>query len=354
MFIFNKFSDIIIAIMEEKSMATIKDIAVAANISPSAVSRILNHDTNLNVPLETRQKVFEIAASLNYNKKPKRSEKISYTLGIVQWFSAKQELEDIYYLLIRQGIEDFCMKNNIHIVRTFRTDPNYTDTLKDVNSIICIGKFSEDEVDYFKNLTSNIVFLDMPINDSETTTITLDFKQAMEMVFNHLTANGHKCIGFLSGREYLAPNHLFPDEREALFIDYCKNNKIEYDSYMASGEFTSESGYDMMSNLIKKKAVPSAIIAASDPIAIGALKALSDNNFKVPEDVSLIGFDNINVTKFTNPPLTTVHAPAYDMGYLGASLLYHILNTDTQTAMKIKLPCKLIERDSVKKINEEM
>ena len=101
-------------------MATIKDIASAAGVSAAAVSRILNNDETLNVSPETRQKVLDTARELHYVKRGRPSVKSLFTLGIIQWFSSQQELEDNYYLLIRQGIEDYCLSHNIQIVRTYK------------------------------------------------------------------------------------------------------------------------------------------------------------------------------------------------------------------------------------------
>ena len=180
-------------------MTTIKDIAVSAGVSPATVSRILNNDTTLNVSPETRQKVLDTAHSLNYKKKSRASSKSAYTLGIVQWFSPQQELEDNYYLLIRQGIEDFCMQNCIHVVRTYKADIHYMDALKQVDALVCVGKFSKDEIQQFRELTSSIIFLDMPVGDSTVSTITLDFVHAMQAGLDYLTSLGHQKIGFLSG-----------------------------------------------------------------------------------------------------------------------------------------------------------
>ena len=104
-------------------MATIKDIAEKSGVSVSAVSRILNNDPTLSASLETKRKVMKVAKKLGYKKIPKAS-KALFKLGILQWFSPKQEMEDSYYLDIRRGVEDFCLKNSVEIVRTFKTDVN--------------------------------------------------------------------------------------------------------------------------------------------------------------------------------------------------------------------------------------
>ena len=103
----------------------------------------------------------------------------------------------------------------------------------------------------------------------------------------------------------------------------------------------------MMIEMIQSNDLPDAIFAASNPIAIGALRALLDSKIKVPEDISIMEFDNIEATNFTSLPLTTIHAPAYEMGQLGAKLLYYsYLNNSCPNPMRIQLPCYLIERES--------
>ena len=109
-------------------MATIRQIAAEAGVSPAAVSRILNNDPTLGVSEATRRKVFETADRLGY-KRSSAKDKASFKLGILQWFSAEQELRDDYYLQVRKGIEDFCVKNLISIVRAYRTDADYKSAL---------------------------------------------------------------------------------------------------------------------------------------------------------------------------------------------------------------------------------
>ncbi len=332
-------------------MATIKDISEKTGVSAGAVSRILNNDPYLSVTEETRQKVVDAAWELGYKKKKKTASgtKGTYTLGIVQWFSMQQEIEDSYYLYIRHGIEDFCIKNNINVIRSFKTDYSYLDSLKEADALICIGKFGEKDILALKKLRKTLLFIDMDIDDDTVSTINLDYKRAMFAALDHFTENGHKSIGFLGGKEYLDGHILYKDRRKDYFEEYCESHGIDYKDYVRLDRFSTKSGYDMMLSLIRSGKLPTAIFAASDPIAIGAMSALHDRGFRVPEDISIIGFDDTDASGYTNPPLTTIHTPSYQMGSYGAGIIYNLLGTKGATPMKIKLPCSLVIRNSVQK-----
>ena len=159
-------------------MATLKDIANKAQVSVATVSRILNKDATLKASMETKQKVIEIAKDMGY-KKIARQDKAAFSLGILQWFSAEQEMEDHYYLRVRKGIEDFCIKNCIREVRVFKSDMDYMSQLQGVDGLLCIGKFSKKEVNDLIRITPNIIFLDMPVDEYAVTTFSLDFKKAV-------------------------------------------------------------------------------------------------------------------------------------------------------------------------------
>ena len=299
-------------------MATIKDIAEMAGVSITTVSRILNNDSSLSTTMETKQKVIDAAKKLNY-KKVGRSTKATFRLGIVQWFSAEQELQDTYYLSVRNGIEDFCIKNCIQIVRAFKTDVNYMDYLENINGLICIGKFRS---------------------------FTLDFEYAVNKAMSYLTKLGHTKIGFLGGREILDSDEVFDDERIKEYVKYCSEHGLDYDKYLKEGQYSIESGYSMMSEFIQSEDMPTAVFAASDYIAFGAMKAIKENGLKIPEDISVIGFDDAQICNYTTPTLTTIHAPAYDMGQYGANFLFGATNCSITTPLNVKMPCELVERES--------
>lgn len=330
-------------------MATLKDIAQAAGISTGAVSRILNNDPTLSVSPETKRKVFEIAQELGYQKAKSRDKSL-FKMGILQWFSAEQEMQDSYYLLVRQGIEDYCQKHSIGIIRAFQSDEASIKTLQGVDGLICIGKFSHEEVQKFMDICPNIVFLDMPVLDYNITTLTMDFKSAVYDALDYLIELGHRKIAYLGGKEFVGNQELFIEERKQAFVSYMNNHGLD-GSCIYEDAFSTASGYQMMQKILESDNLPTAIFAASDAIAFGAMRAIQEKGLSIPDDISIIGFNDTEMSSYTTPALTTIFAPAYDMGQHGANLIYAATNLNINTPLKAKIPCQLMTRESCKKIN---
>lgn len=326
-------------------MATIKDVAKLAGVSPAAVSRILNDDPGLSAKASTKKRVFEAAKQLNYEKKRSVS-KATFTMGIVQWFSAEDEMRDSYYLMIRKGVEDYCVAHAINVVRVFRTDNDYRDSLEGVDGIVCIGKFSMEHIRDFMDLNENVVFLDMPRGDYNITTITMDFRNGVRSALDYLTELGHEKIAYIGGKEYINGGEPIYDERRETYLRYMKERNKFKKEYMLEDSFNTTSGYELCKKLLSCRTMPTAIFAASDAIAFGVIKAVKEAGLKIPKDISLVGFNNEEMSEFTSPSLTTIDAPAYDMGQHGANLLYGMTNFKNGTPLKVKIPCRLVTRES--------
>ncbi len=329
-------------------MATLREIATASGVSTAAVSRILNNDTTLNVTADTRKRVLETAASLNYMKKPYRKNPGTHvsTFGILQWYSPAQELSDPYYLAVRLGVEEYCIDHKIKLVRAFRSDSDYMNILKDVDGLVCIGKFDDAEIAAFSSITDRLILVDMYTNRNSYNTISLDFENALTDVMAHFHNSGYTDVGYLGGLEYINENTVYPDRRRALFKALAEQYEMHY--FLKEDEFTSESGHKMMTELIEAGNVPRAIFAASDTIAIGAMRALTMSGYRIPEDVSIVGFDDISAASYTSPPLSSIHAPASEMGSYAAHFLYvgYELFQKLHTPVHMTLPCQLIRRES--------
>ncbi len=346
-------------------MATLKDIAQKAQVSQAAVSRILNRDETLSVSAETRERVFQAAAELGYRKK--NLEYKETTIGIFQWYSQLQEMQDPYYQSIRMGIEKYCAAHQIQVVRAYQSDQNYMETLKNVSALICIGKFDNSQIKNFESICPHVLFVDMRTKRIRCNTISLDFSQAMADTMDYLTSLGHEKIAYFGGLEILPDETIYEDERKHYFISYCEKHNITYKPYLKEEGFSSEAGYQMATELIdsckisdsknsgseinnfKNSDLPTAIFAASDPIAIGAIKALKEHHIKVPQDISVIGFDDIDLASYTSPALTTVKAPAQYMGEYAVHYISNMTKTsdlEYRTPVRLTLPCELVVRDS--------
>ena len=227
-------------------MVTIKDIANECGVSPASVSRILNNDSSLKVTEATRKKVVETASRLGYVKRSRIKSKAEFKLGILQWFSAQQELDDEYYLKVRKGVEDFCVKNAIQIVRAYRTDLDYKDTLKDCDGLVCVGKFAREDASDLVSFNSNIVFLDMKTEHPEVTTLTIDLYTATKEALEYLKSLGHKRIAYLGGVEYASGSEVVNDDRRLAYSLFMRQNKVPFEALIKEDEFTSSSGYTMM------------------------------------------------------------------------------------------------------------
>ena len=330
-------------------MATLREIASISGVSLGAVSRILNNDTSLNVTASTRQHVLEVAASLGYEKKPRTTHIFkNLTFGILQWFSPAQELEDPYYLSVRLGVEDYCMSNNIKVMRAFKSDSDYKYSLSGIDALVCIGKFSTEEISNFIEICPKLILVDMYTNRSEYNSISLDFDAAIDDIMDSFNKRDFKRIGYLGGQEFLSTDSIYPDRRRELFVLKAAEYNMSYKDYFKEGAFSSESGYAMMKELIDENRLPEAVFAASDSIAMGALRALNEAGIRVPEDISIVGFNDISAAAYTTPPLTTVHAPAFEMGSYAANFLHkdYELYLKLNSPLHMTLPCKLVLRDS--------
>lgn len=347
-------------------MATIRDIAEEAEVSPATVSRILNQDSTMHVTDETRDRVLLAADRLGYKKKSTAnrsggsgSDTRAYTtdllktphtgfrMGILQWFSSEQEIQDDYYLLIRKGIEDFCRRNDVTLIRAYRSDTDYKKQLDNLDGMICIGKFAADDVNELIQNKHNLLFVDMPVDKPSVTTLTIDFQNAAKEALQYLCQLSHRRITFIGGVEYASGKELVQDPRKQAYHEFMATHGLSEYEQIVEGAFTAASGYKCMTEILSSgKELPTAILAASDAIAIGVMKAIKNAGLKVPKDISVIGMNDTEMAEFTSPPLTTMHAPAYDMGQIAANLVFMGAISPLRTPMKITIPCSMVERQS--------
>ncbi|GIM28052.1 LacI family transcriptional regulator [Clostridium polyendosporum] len=303
-------------------MATIKDIANKAGVSIATVSRVLNYDLTLSVSDETKKKIFEIAEELSYEKRSMR--KIATTkIALIHWYTEKEELGDLYYMSIRLGIEKCCKQHNLGIVKFFENNIEEL-TKENIQGIIAIGKFSEKEISCFKGITKNIIFVDSSPDEDMFDSVVVNFEKITKRVIDYFLKKGHQKIGYIGGKEtFKDKTSDIKDIREVTFKSYLNEKGLLKDNYIYIGSFTVNDGYALMKKAIEEhgQQLPTAFFVGNDSMAIGCLRALGEAQISVPERVNIIGVDDISVSQYVFPSLSTIKVYTELMGETAVDLL---------------------------------
>lgn len=326
---------------------TIKDIARIANVSHTTVSRALNDSPFINE--ETKKKILEIAKQLNYI--PNFSAKSlvlkkSYNIGL--FFSTisrgtsssffhktvigvNSVIKDKYNLLVK-GIDDY-------------SDFSSLDRKKFDGIIIMSQRDSDDEFIY-KVIEKEIpvVILNREANVDTVINILSAEKMGAYSAIKYLIENGHKNIAIIEGTEGFKSSV----NRKDGYLQALEENRIEIKrEYMVNGNYDTESGYEGMKKLLNLMDVPTAVFCSNDDMAVGAIKAIQESGLKVPDDISVIGFDDSDFCRYVTPALTTIKKPIKDVSIKGAEKLMDILENREVKPERIYIPTKLVIRQSV-------
>lgn len=327
-------------------MATIKDIAEQAGVSTSAVSRVLNYDATLSINDETKRRIFEVAEALNYTKHQKKSPVKKKVFTLVQWHDDHEELEDLYYLAIRLGIEKRAEELDIKLIKEELTQLSDGEN----DGIIAIGKFDEAEIKQLNEKTTNLLFVDFDGTTFGHSSIVVNFKQAMEQVALVFQEKNYQSMGIISGIEFTKnQNQKISDPRLDL-LSYELSNRYDKNlTCVLETPFTVKDGYEVMKDYLEKtpkEERPELFFASSDAIAVGAMRAMIESNVKIPEEIGIIAFNDVSVAKYVMPSLSTVKVYTEQMGRLSVDTLNSLLDEDMLVPIKIEIGTQLIERES--------
>lgn len=340
-------------------MATLKEIANSVGVSVGTVSRVLNNDSTISVGDDTKIKIFEVAEEMQYKtlKQRKTSSKIKTNklrVGIVEMYSHSEQLQDPYYLLLRSVVEKDCFDNEIEVVNLYKYENEYKFIGEELlGGIIAIGKFTNKEVSMLNETSDNIVFLDSSPDEQKYDSIKVNFKLGTDKALDHLMELGHREIGYIGSSKTLDDNKEKSfDNRLKFFTEYMKSKGLYKKEYILdTKEMTAMDGYDATNNFINsKESMPTAFFVGTDTIATGVLKALYEHNINVPEDVSIIGFNDLIASQHTIPPLTTVRVHIEHLASASVDLIVEKINKHRKYCKKVIIPSELIIRSSTRRI----
>jgi len=330
---------------------TIRDVANIANVSITTVSRVSNGSKG--VSAKTRRRVLNAIKELGYTPSAMASglkTNLSKCIGI----AVPDTMGDFYGEIIN-GIESVATENeynlvislNHHIVREELSAVNFFKAKK-VDGAILVTTSGDDE--YIRSLKDegyNIVLLDRDPHSLKVDTVKMDNFRGGYIATEHLLNLGHSAILFIQGFPYIdSSKERFNGYKRAL-----KDNKIKFNSdFILSGDFLVDSGYLNIKKYLEEHGLNfTAIFTSNDQMAIGAIKALNDKGISVPEEVSIVGFDDSYISPYIIPPLTTIKQQREEMGKVAAELLLDRINSrhkEEKTPRQIIIPVELIKRES--------
>ncbi|WP_338217337.1 LacI family DNA-binding transcriptional regulator [Companilactobacillus muriivasis] len=327
-------------------MATLRDIAKRANVSPATVSRVLNNDLTLSVTDQTRTNILKIATEMNYRKANRRNTRFQKHIALVQWYSESKEQDDLYYMAVREGIEQQAPTYGFEVSRIFHND--LSEIPADIDGIIAIGKYSQEQVDQMTEISHNLVFIDDDQFPQGFDTVITDFKYSTKQVVDYFVDQDIQDIGLIYGEEKSTDNlRTIPDLRYNNFKDAMTSHNIFRPELCFKGDFTKGAGYKQMKKAIQTlEDLPHAFFVTNDPMAAGALKALQEANIAIPDRVSIFSFNNTTLASYVNPELTSVDVATVQMGGAAVDLMQDILTNPRHVAKRMELATKLVFRQS--------
>lgn len=337
-------------------MSNIRDVAKAAGVSTATVSRVINHDTQGRMTEETKARVWAAIADLNYKApagsvKKKTSSKNDTPLCIGCVISTdKDKYSDPYYLSILSAIEEHARKNgcSIPFVVTSKEleDSGYRApaSAKHLDGIILMNTLSETVYASLKEHVPTIVGIDTAHTDIDN--IIYDHYAAASLAVDTLVAKGYKRIGFIGSSPIGSKFEEGKRYRGFYSAMHSHGLKVEERTTLDC-HWQEKLCVDAVKKLHKQNALPEAFVVASDLMAMAVLRALYDLHVKVPEEVAVMGISDIEMSRFSNPPLTTIHIPTTQMGILAFDTLKQRMEGYDMLPRTIFLPLHVVQRASI-------
>ncbi|RKD27565.1 transcriptional regulator, LacI family [Caminicella sporogenes DSM 14501] len=331
---------------------TIKDVARKANVSISTVSRVINDSKP--VSDEIRQRVLKVIEELGYTPNPVARSlvmKKSQLIGVIV-----PNISNYFIGEMLNGVEEIGKMYNYDILLCnsygeLEQELKYLSLLKSkqVEGIIFMTwNLKKEHKEFLEKIDIPVVMINRNTSDINIPSVCIDhFGAAYEMT-NYLINKGHKKIALI--RTGIG-NDAFGVDQYKGYTKALKEHNIEIDeSLIKNGDFKLEKAYDSVVEMIKNNNLPTAIFATSDYMAIGAMNALIDNGFKVPDDVSVVGFNDIKLASMYRPKLTTIKQPIYDIGAVAIRIIIKKIKGEEEDKTLFVLPHELIERDSCRSL----
>ncbi|UJF35431.1 LacI family DNA-binding transcriptional regulator [Paenibacillus hexagrammi] len=341
-------------------MPTLKDVAEHVGVSISTVSRVVNNDTSRAVHPDTRQKIWEAVALLGYQpndgarelvKRGKPKKKLQSKVGCIVAVP-QNKYNHPYFSPILAGIEQGLTDHGydlayIHSGEELKKMNILHKVIQEseISGLILVEGVDEATYSYIKRHVPHLVGVD--ISDPSVPRVGYDRLAAAKHAVQHLITRGHTRIGYIGGPG-LSMN-MEKEKRYRGFKEAMEEAGLEVDkAWVFDTGWDVDKSYEMMKEALQSfhETRPQAMFAASDMMAISAMRAANELGYQIPQEMAFASIDNIEFSQYCSPPLTTIHMPKFEIGWVAAKTLVDYMNGMYPIPVKISVPFELIVRSS--------
>lgn len=323
-------------------MATIKEISKLADVSTATVSRVLNKDETLVVSSEVRSRIFKIAHELKYVPPKMRHAQKEHeiVIGIADWHIVRTDRPNIRLASLE------CIAKSMANTESFRFVRMVCDEEIQVDGIIAFGSFSEEEMIYLRRQSYCIIFVNSDNNDYEFDRIVMDYNQGIKDMVNYLIEKKeYRSIGYIGGLYSNGTVKIGFHRMDALRELLLEKNFYQ-ENYFKVGEISKESGYALMKDILSTKDIPEVLILGSDEVAEGALEAIKEGKYRIPKDIAVVIYKDIETLETKYPTYTKLRMLPDVVWTTAMKLILGRILEKRKDTMKIFLPTKLEIGDS--------
>jgi LacI family transcriptional regulator len=326
---------------------TIEEIAQLAGVSKTTVSRVLNNKPDVNKV--TREAILKIIA--DYDFQPNAFAKAvslqkSHSIGLIIPYEADYIFSNPFYIEVLRGVSTEVNHRGYYLSICYPKDHNYVDMYKqkrvDGYILMSPGSYHSHIIESLKEVKAPFISTAQIPDYKDMISVDVDNYKGGRMLTEYLVGLGHKEIAYIGKLSVTSST-----DRLHGYQDILKENGIHLNDNMVkiSKAGTSHSGYDIMKELLNENQAITAVFAASDVMTGGVIKAIKEAGLRVPEDISVVGFDDIPNSEYADPPLTTIKQPAFEKGVEATRMLIDLIAEGIQPESKI-LDLELIVRKS--------
>lgn len=330
----------------DKGTVTIQQVADHAGVSTATVSRVMANSERVSEKLT--QKVLKSVAELEFS--PNRTASSLRTKRTKRIGVIISDIQNPFFTSVIRGIEEVLEEYNF-VLFLCNTDEDPAREKIQIRTLISEGvegiiiATSHSDFDTHIRLTDriSIVAIDRTYNENSLDAVSVTNKHGVYEAVSHLLSLGHQSIGFIGGPKTLSTsNERFEGYKDALL---SKDLQLTPNYYCYS-DFRQAGGYKAMKDLLRLSSPPSAVVVANNLMTLGALEAINESKLKIPDDIAIIGFDDMSWAPSLNPPLTAIAQPTYELGKVAAELLLDRLKDKDRPYRTVLLNTQLIIRAS--------